>query len=52
MENMNKYKNITQKLIKEEIAVIFCPDIIYLLPETYRTSMKLLAKHVKKLLGF
>ena len=30
MENMNKYKNITQKLIKEEkeeIAVLFCPDI-------------------------
>ena len=45
MENMNKYlkkkkikkkkKKITQKLIKEEIAVLFCPEIIYLLPETY-----------------
>ena len=42
MENMNKYKNITQKLIKEEIAVLFCPDIIYLLPETYLTRGNLM----------
>ena len=35
MENMNKYKKHHTKTIKEEIAVLFCPDIIYLLPETY-----------------
>ena len=41
MENMNKYKNITQKPIKE-IEVLFCPDIIYLLPETYLTRENLM----------
>ena len=41
MENMNKYKNITQKPFKE-IAVLFCPDIIYLLPETYLTRGNLM----------
>ena len=42
MENMNKYKNITQKPIKERNCSPFCPDIIYLLPKTYLTEGNLM----------
>ena len=48
MENMNKYKKHHTKTIKEEIAVLFCPDIIYLLPETYLPRGNLMWSDVER----
>ena len=39
---MNKYKKSHKNLFKKETAVLFCPDIIYLLPKTYLTEGNLM----------